>query len=221
VYAGELPEQVTAALESGATVVGVAQGEEVRGWIVARDEVKPEAKEALAALSARGVEVWMVTGDARGAALRVASQLGIEEARVVSEVRPEEKSARVQAMREGGRVVAFVGDGINDAPALAAADLGIALGTGADVALEAAQIALVSGSLWQVVSALDLAVRVYNKIRQNLAWAFIYNAVLIPVAALGWLTPTLAAGAMAMSSVSVVANALLLRRWQPSGPARG
>jgi P-type Cu+ transporter len=221
VYAGELPAEVTAALESGATVVGVAQGEEVRGWIVARDEVKPEAKEALAALSARGVEVWMVTGDARGAALRVASQLGIEEARVVSEVRPEEKSARVQAMREGGRVVAFVGDGINDAPALAAADLGIALGTGADVALEAAQIALVSGSLWQVVSALDLAVRVYNKIRQNLAWAFIYNAVLIPVAALGWLTPTLAAGAMAMSSVSVVANALLLRRWQPSGPARG
>jgi heavy metal translocating P-type ATPase len=208
--------EVAEALASGATVVGVARGGQVCGWIVARDAIKEEARAVVEALSARGVEVWMVTGDAAGAAVQVAARVGIAARRVVAGVRPADKAARVEALRAGGRVVAFVGDGINDAPALAAASLGIALGTGAAVALETAQIALVSGSLWRVVDALELAQATYRKIRQNLAWAFVYNAVLVPVAALGLLTPAMAAGAMALSSVSVVGNALWLTRWSPS-----
>jgi Cu+-exporting ATPase len=217
VLEGALPADVTALIASGATVVGVARGEEIVGWIGARDTIKEEAADVVRALRARGVEVWMLTGDARGPAERVAARVGIAPSHVAAEVRPGEKALRVTMLREQGRVVAFVGDGINDAPALAAAELGIALGTGAAVALEAAQIALVSGSLWQVVGALELAVATYRKIRQNLAWAFGYNIILVPIAAMGWLTPAMAAGAMALSSVSVVGNALLLGRWRRSG----
>ncbi|RQR61922.1 Cu(2+)-exporting ATPase [Burkholderia sp. Bp9125] len=177
------------------------------------DTVKASAREAVAALAARGVASVLVTGDNRGSAASVAASLGIGE--VHAQVLPDDK-ARVVAdlKRTHDGIVAMVGDGINDAPALAAADVGIAMATGTDVAMHTAGITLMRGDPALVADAIDISKRTYRKIQQNLFWAFVYNLVGVPLAALGWLNPVIAGAAMAFSSVSVVTNALLLRRWK-------
>ncbi|UXU92209.1 heavy metal translocating P-type ATPase [Burkholderia sp. S-53] len=177
------------------------------------DTVKPGARDAIAALSARGVASVLVTGDNRGSAAAVAASLGIGE--VHAQVLPDDKARVVAELkRTHGGIVAMVGDGINDAPALAAADVGIAMATGTDVAMHTAGITLMRGDPALVADAIDISRRTYRKIQQNLFWAFVYNLVGVPLAALGLLNPVIAGAAMAFSSVSVVTNALLLRRWK-------
>ena len=178
------------------------------------DEPKPEAKQALAALRARGLRVVMISGDNRGAALAMGARLGLSAEEVMAEVLPGDKAAQVAALKAGGHTVVMVGDGVNDAPALAAADVGMAMGTGTDVAMHAAGITLMRGDLALVAGALDISHRTVMKIRQNLFWAFAYNVAGIPLAALGFLSPVVAGAAMALSSVSVISNALLLKRWK-------
>ncbi|CAN5756258.1 heavy metal translocating P-type ATPase [soil metagenome] len=212
--------------ENAETPIFVARDGRVLGLITVSDPIRPQAAEAVAALHARGFEVWLVTGDASAVAHAVARQVGIEH--VMAEVLPAGKAERIAELQAGGRRVAMVGDGINDAPALAKADLGVAIGTGTDVAIEASDITLVGGDPRLVVSAIDLSRRTLSIIRQNLFWAFAYNVVLIPVA-MGvlypffgiLLDPVFAAGAMALSSVSVVLNSLRLRRFDPRPGAGG
>ncbi len=209
---------------NGATLSAMAErtttGLRLRALMAFGDEPKPGAKEALAALRTSGIRVVMITGDNRGAAEAMARRLGLrpEEGEVMAEVLPGDKAARVMALKEGGHTVAMVGDGVNDAPALAAADVGMAMGNGTDVAMHAAGITLMRGDPLLVAAALKISSRTVAKIRQNLFWAFVYNAAGIPLAALGFLSPVIAGAAMAMSSVSVVTNALLLKRWKPGKP---
>jgi Cu+-exporting ATPase len=181
------------------------------------DEPKPEAEQALRALRSRGIRVVMISGDNAAAANHMGRQLGLDPdaGEVLSQVLPQDKAQAVARLREGGRLVAMVGDGINDAPALAAADVGMAMGNGTDVAMHAAAITLMRGDVGLIEAAIDISGRTVSKIRQNLFWAFIYNIAGIPLAAMGYLNPVLAGGAMAMSSVSVMTNALLLKRWRP------
>lgn len=199
----------------GRTLMWVAEtapAPRVLGYIAVSDPVKPEAVAAVAALKRQGILTVMLTGDNRHASRAVADAVGID--RVVAEVLPEEKAAEVVRLREQGLVVAMVGDGINDAPALAAADVGMAMGTGTDVAMHTAGITLMRGDPLLVADAISISHATYRKIRQNLFWALIYNLVAIPLAASGMLSPVVAGAAMAMSSVSVVSNSLWLRRWQ-------
>jgi Cu+-exporting ATPase len=205
----------------GKTTLLVAVGERLQGVIAVADPVKASAGEALEALEARGIEVVMATGDARETAERVAHELGI--ASVHASMLPSEKAKLVTELKARGRRVAFAGDGINDAPALAAADVGIAMGTGADVAIESAGLTLPKGDLRAIARARALAEATLVNIKQNLAFAFGYNALLVPIAAgvlypaFGLLlSPMIAALAMSLSSVSVIANALRLGRLRPS-----
>ena len=195
------------------TVVAVARDGEALGLVALADPVRAESGAAIATLKAARIGVQLATGDARAVARAVGSRLGLDA--VEAEVRPEGKTGLVQRLRSQGRVVAMVGDGVNDAPALAAADVGIAMGSGADVALETAGITLMRADPRLVPAALEISRATWGKIRQNLFWAFFYNVVGVPLAALGHLTPALAGAAMAMSSVSVVTNALTLTRWKP------
>lgn len=204
-----IAEDVARLADAGLTPMVVAVGANVIGVVAVADQVKVHAREAVAALKALGLDVVMLTGDHPRTAAAVARTVGIE--RVLAEVLPEAKAREVRRLQREGEVVAMVGDGINDAPALAQADVGIAIGAGADVALEAADITLVGGDLRGVAAAIALSRATIRNIKQNLFWAFVYNIVLIPAAALGWLNPILAAGAMGASSVSVVVNALRLR----------
>jgi Cu+-exporting ATPase len=183
------------------------------GLLAFGDALKPGAARAIAALTAMGVRTVLVSGDNRGAAEHVSRELGIDQ--VEAEVLPARKAEIVRALRQPGAPVAMVGDGINDAPALAAADVGIAMSTGTDVAMHAAGITLMRGDPALVAEAIDISRRTWAKIRQNLFWAMAYNAIGIPLAAAGLLSPVIAGAAMAMSSVSVITNALLLRRWRP------
>jgi Cu+-exporting ATPase len=217
-----LHERAEQAAGNGATPTYVAVDGSLAALLVIADPVKAEAAEAVRELASQGIEVWMVTGDHRATAEAVARQVGIPAERVMAQVLPGEKSAKVAELQGRGLVVAMVGDGVNDAPALAAADLGIAIGTGADVAIEASDVTLVGGDPRGVASAIALSRRTMSVIRQNLFWAFGYNVLLIPVA-MGvlypaWgitITPVMAAGAMALSSVSVVTNSLRLRSFDP------
>jgi P-type Cu+ transporter len=187
------------------------------GLLAFGDAIKPQAEVAVRRLHALGVRTVLVSGDNRGAVEAVAARLGIGDVR--AEVLPGSKADVIAQLRKSGDVVAMVGDGINDAPALAAADVGIAMSTGTDVAMQAAGITLMQGDPALVADAIDISRRTYAKIRQNLFWAFAYNVIGIPLAAMGLLSPVVAGAAMAFSSVSVVSNALLLRRWKAGGSA--
>jgi Cu+-exporting ATPase len=192
----------------------LAPGRRLLGLLAFGDAAKASAREAIEALHRRGIRSVMLTGDNLGSANAAAATLGIDH--VVANVLPEGKADAVAALKQGQGTVAMVGDGVNDAPALAAADVGIAMSTGTDVAMHAAGITLMRGDPRLVTDAIDISRRTYAKIRQGLFWAFIYNLVGVPLAALGFLSPVLAGAAMALSSVSVVGNALTLRRWRPS-----
>ena len=217
---GPLQARATALQNEGATVSALAErtpsGLVPRALMAFGDEPKPGAKEALAQLRTRGIRTVMISGDNRGAANAMARRLGLDPdaGEVLAEVLPGDKSAKVAELKAAGHVVAMVGDGVNDAPALAAADVGMAMGNGTDVAMQAAGITLMRGDPALVAAALDISHRTVMKIRQNLFWAFAYNVAGIPLAAMGYLSPVVAGAAMALSSVSVMANALLLKRWR-------
>ncbi len=221
---GPLAERAQQLQNDGATVSAVAertaQGVQLLALMAFGDEPKPGARAALAALKARGIRTVMISGDNRGAAEVMARRLGLDPdaGEVRAEVLPGDKAAQVRALQQDGggqpHTVAMVGDGVNDAPALAAADVGMAMGNGTDVAMHAAGITLMRGDPQLVAAALDISHRTVLKIRQNLFWAFAYNVAGIPLAALGYLSPVVAGAAMALSSVSVVTNALLLKRWR-------
>jgi len=214
VDAGPVTREADRLADAGRTVLFVAIEGRAAGVIAVADPIRPTSREAITAMRARGLEVVLLTGDEARVGEAVAREAGI--ARVVAGVLPEGKVAEVQRLQRAGRVVAMVGDGINDAPALAQADVGMAMGSGADVATDAADVVLMRGDLRAAAQALALAHRTMRTMRQNLFWAFAYNVVGIPLAALGMLDPVVAGAAMALSSVSVVLNALTLKRWRPA-----
>jgi Cu+-exporting ATPase len=199
---------------AGNTVMLLGQGTALLGLLAVADTVRPEARQAVELLQRRRIQVVMLSGDNRTTAQAIAAQLGITE--VIAEVRPADKAATIRALQQAGQVVAMVGDGVNDAPALATADVGIAIGSGADVAKEAGDLLLLGNDLRDVVTAIGLSRATMNKIRQNLFWAFIYNSLGVPIAALGWLNPMIAGAAMALSSLSVIVNSSLLRGYRSS-----
>jgi Cu+-exporting ATPase len=206
----------------GTTLAVMAQqtpvGLRVLALLAFGDEPKPSASAAIATLRARGIRVMMLSGDNTAAAQAMAKRVGLQPGEVISHVLPGDKAVHIMALKQQGHTVVMVGDGVNDAPALAAADVGMAManvGGGTDVAMHAAGITLMRGDLALVAAALDISDRTVAKIRQNLFWAFIYNVAGIPLAAFGYLNPVMAGAAMAMSSVSVMSNALLLKRWRP------
>ena len=223
-----LAARAQALADQGRTVswlaIEAAGARRLAGLLAFGDAVKAGARDAIALLHRQGVKTVMLTGDNRGSAQAAAQALGIDETR--AEVLPADKAQVVAGLKGPGKVVAMVGDGINDAPALAAADVGIAMATGTDVAMHTAGVTLMRGDPTLIADAIDISRRTYRKILQNLFWAFIYNVVGIPLAAFGFLNPVIAGAAMALSSVSVVTNALLLRRWKPpaspggTGPGR-
>jgi cation-transporting ATPase V len=210
----ELKDALPELAVEGLTVFGVWREDQVIGLVGVADTLKSEAVRAIRRLDGAGFQVAMVTGDRRQTAEAIAGQAGIH--RVLAEVYPDGKVDEVRRLQDEDRHVVFVGDGVNDAPALAQADVGVALGTGTDVAIAAADVTLLGGDLDSVGDAMDLARWTYRVIGQNLAWAFAYNVVMIPLAVFGVLTPMWAAAAMAGSSVSVVVNALRLRRYHRS-----
>ncbi len=214
-----LPQGFEAVVESlegqGKTVMLMALDGAAAAALAVADTIKETSKEAVAALKKMGIEVWMLTGDNVRTAGSIASEVGIDEEHVLAQVLPEDKAGKVRELRQKGLVVGMVGDGINDAPALAEADVGFAIGSGTDVAIEAAGIVLVRGDLRSVADSIALSRATIRNIRQNLFWALIYNIVGIPIAALGFLNPVVAGTAMAFSSVSVVSNALRIKRWVP------
>ncbi len=213
----ELLEKTVSLLENvesdGKTAMILADKKTVKGIIAVADTLKEGSKQAIKAITDIGIEVWMLTGDNRRTADAIAKKVGINH--VLAEVLPENKAEEVTKFKKSGKVVAMVGDGINDAPALASADVGIAIGTGTDVAMEAADITLISGDLRGIVTAIKLSKATMRNIKQNLFWAFGYNMAGIPLAAIGMLNPAISGAAMAFSSVTVVTNALRLRRFEP------
>jgi Cu+-exporting ATPase len=198
--------------KQGVAPVFVAVGGTLAGVLGVADSVRQEAPAVVAQLRSMGLETILLTGDAEEAASFVGREAGIE--KVIARVLPEAKARTVEAVQKEGKRVAVVGDGINDAPALAQADVGVALGTGTDIAMETASVTIVRGDLVSLVHAIRLSQRTLTTIRQNFFWAFFYNIIGIPLAALGLLTPMIAAAAMAFSSVSVLTNSLRLKRFR-------
>ena len=197
----------------GKTAMLMSIDNQVEAIIAVADTLKENSKEAIAELQQMGIEVYMITGDNRRTAAAIAEQVGI--ANVLAEVLPEHKAEEVEKLKKQGAIVAMVGDGINDAPALATADIGLAIGTGTDVAMETADITLMRGDLLTIPAAIRLSRQTMRKIKQNLFWAFIYNTLGIPFAAFGLLNPIIAGAAMTFSSISVVTNSLSLKRFNP------
>tara|TARA_R100000900_G_scaffold3612_7_gene4925 strand:- start:31140 stop:32480 length:1341 start_codon:yes stop_codon:yes gene_type:complete len=212
---GDLGSQIADYEGRGQTVILVAIDGRFAGFITLEDRIRASAKQAIADLKARGINSIMLSGDGEDVASYVAEQLGLEEGR--GRIRPQDKAREVEKLRKAGRHVAMVGDGINDAPALAAADVGIAMGGGTDVAMETAGITLMRSDPALVEGAIDVSIATRRKIAQNLFWAFGYNVIGVPLAAFGILSPAIAGAAMALSSVSVVSNSLLLRGWKVRG----
>ncbi|MBU8604312.1 heavy metal translocating P-type ATPase [Bacillus safensis] len=209
----QIEASVTTLEEQGKTAMLVAIDGEVAGIVAVADTIKSSSPQAIARLKEQGIHVVMMTGDNKLTAEAIAKQAGIDH--VIAEVLPEEKAAHIAALQEQGKKVAMVGDGINDAPALATANIGMAVGTGTDVAMEAADITLMTGDLHAIADALEFSKKTMRNIKQNLFWALAYNCIGIPIAAFGFLAPWLAGAAMAFSSVSVVLNALRLQRLKP------
>ncbi len=206
--------QVATLQQAGKTVIALAEGETVLAVFGIADALRPTSRQAVERLRAQGIRVVMLTGDNAQTAAAIATEAGVDEFR--AGILPGDKAAAIAELKRAGALVAMVGDGINDAPALAAADVSFAIGAGSDAAIEAADLTLIRNDLLGVVDAIDLSRATLRKIRQNLFSAFIYNTLGIPLAALGWLSPMVAGAAMAMSSVSVVSNSLLLKRWRPN-----
>ena len=212
----EMPKQAKQAItklsEEGKTPILISHGDKIVGILGLMDRPKDDAQKAIKALNKMEIETIMITGDNEKTAQSIAKKLGIK--KIIAEVMPQDKAKEVKEIQQKGKVVAFVGDGINDAPALAQADLGIAMGTGTDVAIETGNIVLMKGSPEKVVTAIKLSQKTFRTIKQNLFWAFIYNAIGIPIAALGILNPVFASFAMSMSSVSVITNSLRIKRFK-------
>ncbi len=204
----------------GGTVLGLARGDTLLGVLALKDALKPGARAVVEQLRRQGLKACLVTGDRRVTAIAIGRQLGLDEADVFAEVRPEDKAGLVRRLQAGGGKVAFVGDGINDAPALEQADLGVAVSRASDVARDAADIVLLKSELEAVPESLGLARATLRTIKQNLFWAFFYNAVGIPLAALGFMSPILCAAAMGLSDLVVIGNALRLLRWRPASGGR-
>ena len=198
--------------ERGASVILLANSGNLLAMFSIADEMKEHSPVGVRRLKELGMTVYMITGDNLGTAQAIAEKAGIEH--VLAEVLPEDKANKVRELQQQGLKVAMVGDGINDAPALAVADIGIAMGEGSDIAMESSDITLMRGDLREIATSIELSGRTLRKIRQNLFWAFVYNIVGIPIAALGLLNPVIAGAAMAFSSVSVVSNSLLLKRYR-------
>ena len=231
-YFMDMQDKINELTQKGYTISFLAKQQSENGVVILAlfgfaDVIKPEAKNAINALHQLNVNTVMLTGDNQQAANYVAQQLNLD--KVIAEVLPQDKANYIYQLQkeslnnnnsDSNHKVAMVGDGINDAPALAAADIGIAMGTGTDVAMHAASITLMRGNLFLIADAIDISRRTYNKIKQNLFWAFFYNLIGIPLAAFGFLNPMIAGAAMALSSVSVVTNALLLKRWQARSEAK-
>nr|WP_294864168.1 heavy metal translocating P-type ATPase [uncultured Pseudogulbenkiania sp.] len=207
-----LPEAASAFYAEGKTVIALGREGTLMGLLAIADKLRPGSAEAVERLRRLGVKVVMLTGDKAATAASIAAAAGIAEFR--AEVKPQDKAAAVAELQRAGHKVGMVGDGVNDAPALAAADVGFAMGAGSDVAIETADVTLRQGDMRHVADAIRLSRRTLVKIRQNLFFAFVYNVLGVPLAALGWLNPVIAGAAMAASSVSVVSNSLLLRRWK-------
>jgi len=203
-------ERLSALEEQAQTAILVAIDGQPAGIMAIADTVKEDSRRAIAALKSFGLEPIMMTGDHEQVARAVAREVGIE--RVISQVMPEDKAGEIKRLQEQGRIVAMVGDGINDAPALTQAQVGLAIGTGTDVAIESGDIILVKGDLAAVVKAIKLSRATFRKIKQNLFWAFFYNLVMVPLAVLGLMHPVLAEAAMAFSSINVVANSRRLQK---------
>jgi len=198
----------------GATVLGLAIGRDLLAVIAVRDTIKPGANQVVRQLHRQGLKVFLVTGDNQRTAASIAAQAGIESGNVFAEVRPEQKAELVKELQSRGERVAFVGDGINDAPALEQADLGVAVARASDVAREAADIILLKSEIEAVPESLGLAKATLRTIKQNLFWAFFYNSVGVPLAAFGFLSPVICAAAMGFSDLVVIGNALRLRNWK-------
>ncbi len=206
-------KQVERLQSEGQTVIGLGKEKELAGILAITDPLRPTSVEAVKILQSMGIQVVMLTGDNKGTAKAIAKRAGIFQ--FSAEVAPEQKALVIEKYKAQGTIIGMVGDGVNDAPALATADVSFAIGAGADVALEVADITLMRSDLLSAVDAIKLSRKTFSKIRQNLFFAFIYNILGIPLAALGMLNPVIAGAAMAMSSVSVVSNSLLLKRWKP------
>ena len=211
---GWLDDEAVKLENQGRTTVFAGWDGEVRGVIAVADTLKASAADTVKKLHGLGLTVAMITGDNARTAQSIADAVGID--RVIAEVLPQDKQREVQRLQEAGEIVAMVGDGVNDAPALVQADLGIAIGTGTDVAIESSDLTLMRGDVAGVVTAIELSRRTYRTIVQNLFWAFAYNTIAIPLAVSGLLSPLIAGAAMAFSSISVVINSIRLRRFAPS-----
>jgi len=200
--------------QQGKTVICLAENKKILGYLAVTDMLRPHAKEGVQRIQDWDIEVVMLTGDHKKTAQAISSQVGITN--FYAEILPHEKAEAVERLKKRKKKVGMIGDGINDAPALAAADVGFAMRSGTDIAIEASDITLMRNDMRHVADAISLAKSTFRKVRQNLFFAFIYNILGIPLAALGLLNPIIAGGAMALSSLTVVGNALLLNRWKPS-----